>query len=667
MLSLINRLPLLNRLPVLAKVNLTVALVFILVVGSVTFYSGVREKERVLALATNQTKDMTHSYFDALNTLMLTGTMNQRDILRKKALRRHSVLDARVIRGEPVNKQFGPGFADEQPIDELDFKALRGEEIVQVERRAAGRALTVITPFKATENTGDVNCLACHNVPAGTVNGAVRVSYSLAELDNAVEEDIWIGAGANVVLMMLGLIVASIVLRGWITRPLEKLMDVISKRGQGDLGVRYLVTSSDEIGRLGKAFNDMADTADVNDARERAATQQLRNKVDILLEVVNKAAKGDLTGKITFAGNDAVGELGAGLQVMMDSVRFSIEEKRIAMEDLRQKVDSILGVVVKAAEGDLTGKITVSGEDTIGQLAIVVQRMMDNLNVLVSQVQRSGIQVTSSSTEIAATARQQEATMTEQAATVNEVVATATEISATTKELVNTMDAVSRVSESTANSAANGHSALEKMEDTMRHMVDASASIAAKLEVLSGKANNINTVVTTISKVADQTNLLSLNAAIEAEKAGEYGLGFSVVATEIRRLADQTAVATWDIEQMIKEMQSAVTAGVMSVDKFSEEVRHSVDDVRQVSAQLNQIIAQVRELTPRFESVNEGMHFQAQGADQIKQAVVQLSESAQQTVDSLRQSNIVIERLNEAAHGLQNGVSRFKVRGSPGS
>lgn len=664
MLSLINRIPFLNRLPVLAKVNLTVALIFIVVVGSVTFYSGVREKERVLALATNQTKDMTESYFDALNTLMLTGTMNQRDILRKKALRRHGVLDARVVRGEPVNKQFGPGFVDEQPMDQLDFRALRGEEIVQVDRRPEGRALTVITPFKATENTGDVNCLACHNVPAGTVNGAVRVSYSLAELDNAVEQDIWIGASANVVLMALGLIVASMVLRGWITRPLKNLMDVVSKRAKGDLGARGTVTSSDEIGRLSKAFNAMADAADANDAREHAATQELRNKVDVLLEVVNKAAKGDLTGKITFAGNDAVGDLGAGLQVMIDNLRLSIEEKRISMEDLKQKVSSILAVVSKAAEGDLTGKIAVSGDDSIGQLAMAVQRMMDNLNVLVSQVQRSGIQVTSSSTEIAATLRQQEATMTEQAATVNEVVATATEISATTKELVNTMDAVSSVSESTENSASDGQAALEKMQDTMSHMVDASVSIAAKLEVLSEKAKNINTVVTTISKVADQTNLLSLNAAIEAEKAGEYGLGFSVVATEIRRLADQTAVATWDIEQMIKEMQSAVTAGVMSVDKFSEEVRRSVDDVRQVSSKLTHIIAQVRELTPRFESVNEGMHFQSQGADQIKQAIVQLSESARQTVDSLRQSNIVIERLNEAAHGLQNGVSRFKVIGS---
>jgi len=120
--------------------------------------------------------------------------------------------------------------------------------------------------------------------------------------------------------------------------------------------------------------------------------------------------------------------------------------------------------------------------------------------------------------------------------------------------------------------------------------------------------------VTTITKVADQTNLLSLNAAIEAEKAGEYGRGFAVVATEIRRLADQTAVATYDIEQMVKEMQSAVSAGGMGMDKFSEEVRRGVNEVQQVSHQLTQIIQQVQALMPRFESVNEGMQAQATGA-----------------------------------------------------
>ena len=180
--------------------------------------------------------------------------------------------------------------------------------------------------------------------------------------------------------------------------------------------------------------------------------------------------------------------------------------------------------------------------------------------------------------------------------------------------------------------------------------------------MLNEKASNISTVVTTIAKVADQTNLLSLNAAIEAEKAGEYGFGFSVVAKEIRRLADQTAVATLDIEQMVKEMQSAVSAGVMSMERFSEQVRHSVNDVSEVSVQLSQIIEQVQALTPRFETVHQGMQFQSEGASHIKTSMIQLNEAAQQTVESLKESNEAISQLNVAAHNLQGGVIKFKVR-----
>jgi len=153
-----------------------------------------------------------------------------------------------------------------------------------------------------------------------------------------------------------------------------------------------------------------------------------------------------------------------------------------------------------------------------------------------------------------------------------------------------------------------------------------------------------------------------LNAAIEAEKAGEYGLGFAVVAMEIRRLADQTAVATYDIEKMVKEMQSAVAAGVMGMDKFSEEVRRGVDEVRQVGGQLAQIIHQVQTLTPRFHTVNEGMNAQATGAQQISETLTQLNEAAQLTAESLRQSNAAIEQLKEAARGLQEGVARFKLK-----
>ena len=224
------------------------------------------------------------------------------------------------------------------------------------------------------------------------------------------------------------------------------------------------------------------------------------------------------------------------------------------------------------------------------------------------------------------------------------------------------MHEVARVADESAMLAAQGQVGLTHMEETMRRVIDAAGSINARLVVLSEKAGNISQVVTTITKVADQTNLLSLNAAIEAEKAGEYGRGFAVVATEIRRLADQTAVATYDIEQMVKEIQSAVAAGVMGMDKFSEEVRRGMQDVQQVGGQLSQVIQQVQALAPRVESVNEGMQAQASGAEQITQALTQLSEAAQQTVDSLRQSGLAIDELNAVAIGLRGGVSRFTLR-----
>jgi len=173
--------------------------------------------------------------------------------------------------------------------------------------------------------------------------------------------------------------------------------------------------------------------------------------------------------------------------------------------------------------------------------------------------------------------------------------------------------------------------------------------------------------VTTITKVADQTNLLSLNAAIEAEKAGEYGLGFAVVAMEIRRLADQTAVATYDIEKMMKEMQAAVAAGVNGMEKFAEQARKGVEEVRQVSVHLAQIIHQVQLLTPRFQLVNEGMHAQAQGAQQISDTLSQLSQAAYLTAESLKKSTQAIDALNGAAQGLQISVARFKLANGNGA
>ena len=326
--------------------------------------------------------------------------------------------------------------------------------------------------------------------------------------------------------------------------------------------------------------------------------------------------------------------------------------QKIATGDIQQAREDLAGTA--------STRVIQAGDET-GKLLQAFQAMTGNLDSLIGQVHRSGIQVTTSATEIAASARELEATVAQQAASTTEVTATSREISATADELAQTMDGVNESLNETIGMAQEGRSDLSRMETAMRELVKATSSISSKLTVINDRANRISHVVTTINKISDQTNLLSLNAAIEAEKAGEFGRGFSVVAREISRLADQTAIATQDIQQVVSEMQTSVASGVMEMDKFNDEVRRGVETMAAQSGQLAQIIDQVRIHGPQFTAVKDGMYGQSQGAQQISEAMGQLSLAAEQTKASLHEFKLATEQLNEAIAGLQSEVSRFKI------
>ena len=333
----------------------------------------------------------------------------------------------------------------------------------------------------------------------------------------------------------------------------------------------------------------------------------------------------------------------------------------LVARNLSRPIRAAAEVATKVADGDLTAKLEVRGRGEVGLLLNAIRTMTRDLRSLIGRVQKSSITLMSTATEIAATSRQQEQIVHDHGASTNEAAAAVKEIYATGQELFRTMSELNLVAGQTAAMAANGQESLAGMEATMRILAESTASIGSKLSVISERAANINFVVTTITKVADQTNLLSINAAIEAEKAGEYGLGFLVVAREIRRLAEMTAVSTLDIERMVKEMQYSVSAGVMEMDKFSDQVRHGVSEVAEINEKLTQIITAVQGLTSRFDQVTDGMRVQAQGADQIREAVVRISEGASQTLVSIREFNQATGQLREAVGGLKEEVSRFRI------
>ena len=308
----------------------------------------------------------------------------------------------------------------------------------------------------------------------------------------------------------------------------------------------------------------------------------------------------------------------------------------------------------------LHGRFTSSRDET-GLLFSAVQSMAEKLNALIGQIQQSGSQVTSSSTEIAASSRGLEATMNQQAASTAQVSASSKMISQTAETLSGTVDAVSSATTETAELAEAGQAGLVGMEASMQEVLKGTASVSAKLEAMKKNAHVISSIVVTITRVADQTNLLSLNAAIEAEKAGEYGLGFSVVANEIRRLADQTAVAALDIEDMVGEMGKSVSTGASEMEAFSGVVQSTAHKMKDIGGQLGGIMEKVRTLPPGFEAVSEGMADQSRSAGQISETMEHLNSATQNTLESLREFKLAAEDLNEAALGLQEQVSRFEV------
>jgi methyl-accepting chemotaxis protein len=266
------------------------------------------------------------------------------------------------------------------------------------------------------------------------------------------------------------------------------------------------------------------------------------------------------------------------------------------------------------------------------------------------------IRLTSNATSIASNARQQAANVANINTSGNQIATAVNEISATSKELLRAMELLAEDAEKTSTVANQGSRGLKGLSSSIESLSSATHSITDKLTTIRTKANKINSVVTAITKVADQTNLLSLNAAIEAEKAGEGGAGFAVVAREIRRLADQSALATMEIEQMVEAMQEAVSSGVAQTRELTEAMDRGIEASQSISGQFGDIIQRVESMVPRYEAVHEGMQNQSEGAQQISEAMWQLTEMGRQTSESVNDLNDVSHQLHEAVRILKERI-----------
>ncbi|MDJ0741177.1 MAG: methyl-accepting chemotaxis protein [Gammaproteobacteria bacterium] len=239
------------------KIYRMLGTLFAIMLVSTAGYLAYSQSVLVEGLVERQTRDLANSYFDNINTLMLTGGMANREIPRTKLMARPEVVDARILRGPSITKLFGPGSEHARAVDELDRRALAGETVSEIRDGEQGRTLTVLVPLPASADFRGTNCIACHVSQQGEILGAVRVDYSLQALDATVARDLFANIGINSALMVVGLLVIGALFSRIVSNPLKQLntaMHAVAE-GRADWSQRLHVKSNDEIGDLARHFN----------------------------------------------------------------------------------------------------------------------------------------------------------------------------------------------------------------------------------------------------------------------------------------------------------------------------------------------------------------------------------------------------------------------------
>ncbi|NLZ79198.1 MAG: methyl-accepting chemotaxis protein [Gammaproteobacteria bacterium] len=533
-----------HHMSVQTKINIALLCVFFVVTAASLMFSAYNEKKLVLGVVEQQTKDAADSYFDSINTMMLTGTMAQRNVLRDKILARPGVTDARIIRTPAITSVYGAGYEHQAPADDLDQRALAGEQIIEISKGQDGRLLTVINPIRAEKDYRGTNCLLCHQVADGSVVGAVRISYALASLDSQVQRNFWTSAGIQLLLLLIGLAVIIFIVRRTVIQRINAMrhtMEAIAR--DDDLSYNVTIGARDEIGALGWAFNRM-----------------------------------------------------------ITKFKHSLH----AVSDVTQQLNTVSGRVADVADSTLQ--------------AVVEQR---------------------TETDRVASA------MHEMSATVQEVARHATQ--------------TAQASQGADDESKAGVLVAEQAIAGIRDLIAEIESAAVVVQHVESDTASISEVLNVIKGIAEQTNLLALNAAIEAARAGEQGRGFAVVADEVRTLASRTQKSTEEIQNMIERLQLGVKNAVSAMAAAQKRATTGSVCVEKASQSLHVIAAEVATINQMNVHIAGAAEQQSAVTEEINSNITRISHIADTTSSGATQTMHSSEDLLRLTAELRRLVSQFKL------
>ncbi|CAE6906340.1 methyl-accepting chemotaxis protein [Vibrio sp. B1FLJ16] len=270
------------------KLLLALTVVFGCVLAVSTAYQHYQQKTLINDVLSEQLHDKASNYFDSLNMMMLTGTMAQKDTLREKALAQEGIEQVRVLRADAVKKLYGEGGSDQQPVDEIDHRALNGELVIEPIEADWGQGIVVALPMKSSNNYRGTNCVACHMAPEGEVLGAIRLEYNTNHVDSMINKQALFAIGIMSAIALIGFLITVGLIRKIIVRPIQQTSRFMSNvSASKNLSHRLKQTQNDEVGQLSTSINSFMDTVVESLERVQETAHSVSGSAGRLTEVAH--------------------------------------------------------------------------------------------------------------------------------------------------------------------------------------------------------------------------------------------------------------------------------------------------------------------------------------------------------------------------------------------